>query len=152
MKTIIAGSRQVSDFIWFNNVLISVLHENNINLSEIVSGTAKGADQFGERFGAENNIPVKKFPADWNNLNVENCSIGTNTKGYKYNKVAGHQRNQKMADYSDLLIAFHYDNSTGTKDMINRMKKLKKPVIVIVIDKSWNAFINYDYYVKKELF
>ena len=47
---------------------------------------------------------MKEFPADWN----------------QYGKRAGPLRNQEMAKYSDVLIAFRYkDNpSRGTENMI----------------------------------
>lgn len=146
MKAIIAGSRQITDYNFFVNLLVNMLNKNNISISEIISGTAAGADQMGEEFAKDYNISLKKFPADWNNLNVVPCVVGVNKGGVKYNKVAGHNRNQLMADYGDLLIAFHFDNSAGTKDMINRMIKLNKKVIIFQIDKSWNTIINYDHY------
>ena len=37
-----------------------------INITEIVSGKAKGADSLGEKYASLNNIPVKEFPANWN--------------------------------------------------------------------------------------
>lgn len=60
MKTIIAGSRSVSDY----ELLRSVCDEYEI--TEIVSGTARGADLLGEQYGKEKSIPIKRFPADWN--------------------------------------------------------------------------------------
>lgn len=41
-----------------------------IDITEIVSGTARGIDRMGERYAKENNIPIKRFPAEcitfWN--------------------------------------------------------------------------------------
>lgn len=87
---------------------------------EIVSGTARGADQFGELYAESRNIPVKRFPADWN----------------RYGKAAGYRRNTQMADYAAEfpyggLIAFWDGESRGTKAMIELAKK--KGLMVEVI-------------------
>jgi len=113
MKLIIAGSRD------FNNkkLLFSKVDEikNSLNISEIVSGTANGADTLGEQYAQENNLKCTEFPADWN----------------LYGKGAGHIRNKNMAEYSDYCIVFWNGYSKGTKNMIQTMKKLNKPVITI---------------------
>jgi len=48
----------------------------------------------------------------------------------KYNALAGFNRNQQMAEYADVLIAIIKNNSSGTRDMIDRMNKLNKKVYV----------------------
>ena len=55
-KLIIAGSRTFNDY-----DLLKTNVTNIDTITEIVSGTAKGADLLGERFAVENNIPIKKF-------------------------------------------------------------------------------------------
>jgi hypothetical protein len=109
MKTILAGSRDFKDY----ELLRKVCKEEYI--TEIVSGTAKGADLLGEQFATEFEIAVKRFPAEWN----------------KYGKGAGHKRNAQMAEYADALIAFWDGNSKGTKNMIElaKMKGLKIRIV-----------------------
>jgi hypothetical protein len=103
MKLIIAGSRNFSDY----ELLRSTCNEELKNITEIVSGTANGADKLGEKYALENNIKIKRFPADWN----------------KYGKSAGYLRNAEMAKYGDSLIAFWDGKSRGTEHMINLAKK-----------------------------
>jgi hypothetical protein len=98
-KVIIAGSRTFNDY----TLLEETLNKFNLTITEIVSGTAKGADSLGERYATENNITIKKFPANW----------------AKYNKSAGYIRNKEMAEYGDILIAFWDGKSKGTKHMID---------------------------------
>ena len=62
MKTIIAGSRSITEF----NHVFTAIKKSGFNITEIVSGTAKGVDGLGELYGKNFNIPVKQFPADWN--------------------------------------------------------------------------------------
>lgn len=98
MKTIIAGSRGFADY----KYMYEQLDNCPWNITEVVSGTAKGADQRGERWAGHKNIPVTKFPAKWD----------------EYGKGAGYVRNLEMAEYADALIAFWDGESRGTNHMI----------------------------------
>ena len=113
MKLVVAGSRDFNDKkLLFEK--IDLLRER-FDITEIISGTAKGADSLGAEYGSENEIPVIEFPANWN----------------KYGKGAGHIRNKQMADYCDLGIIFWDGASLGTKNMIITMKNLNKKCYII---------------------
>jgi hypothetical protein len=86
------------------------IEENKLEVTEIVSGKARGADTLGEQYAKEKGIPVKEFPADWN----------------KYGKAAGPIRNEEMARYADWLIAFWHPDCKGTTNMIRIMREMKK--------------------------
>lgn len=107
MKLIVAGSRDFTDYELVCKHLDEIVSKYGI--SEIVSGTARGTDRLGERYAIEHNIPVKRFPADWN----------------KYGKSAGYIRNEQMARYADACICFWINKSKGTSHMINLAKKHK---------------------------
>jgi predicted Rossmann fold nucleotide-binding protein DprA/Smf involved in DNA uptake len=104
MKVIIAGGRNFSNYKLLKDYCEIIL--DNYREIEIVSGGAKGADKFGELFASENNLVVNQFLPDW----------------AKYGKAAGIKRNEYMAEYSDMLIAFWDGKSIGTKNMINLAK------------------------------
>lgn len=106
MKVIIAGSRTFNDY----EYLKQSLKELNLDITEIVCGEAKGADTLGRRYGEENNIPIKSFPAQWD----------------LYGKSAGYIRNSQMGDYADYLVAFWDGKSKGTFNMIEYMRKKGK--------------------------
>ena len=112
MKYIIAGGRD------FNNrsVLYKVLNENRYskNITEIVSGDARGADTLGAEWANVNGIRLAHFPAKWE----------------MYGKSAGFIRNADMGVYADAAIIFWDGESKGTKHMIQTMKKLNKPYYV----------------------
>lgn len=93
------------------------------HFEEIVCGMAKGADTWGRKYAEKWKIPVKEFPADWE----------------KYGKAAGSIRNKQMADYADAALVFIWDNSRGSKNMIETMKKLNKPVYVVENGKIENT-------------
>lgn len=132
MKIIIAGSRDIQSIKPEHLKMISPMI-NAGDMTELVSGMAPGVDYITYQYVKENhNIPIYECPADWYNLDVFPRRIKRNSLGVKYNVLAGYNRNQKMAEYADGLIAFIKNNSNGTKDMINRMQKLKKLVSIYV--------------------
>jgi len=119
MKVIIAGGREFNDYELLSKKCDKVLKINN-NLSsqkniEIVSGTARGTDRLGERYAVERGYPIKRFPANWD----------------KYGKSAGYRRNEEMAKYADVLIAFWDGESRGTKHMIDLAKKYNLKVGIV---------------------
>ncbi len=128
-KVIVAGGRNFKDYELLRDKLRIIL-TNKIKNCIVVSGGARGADKLGEVFAAHHNLEVERFPADWDNLEVEPCVVKYTKVGKAYNAVAGHNRNQEMAEYGDALVAFD-TGGRGTIDMIRRMKKLSKPVRVI---------------------
>ena len=110
MKVIVAGSRE--GFVAKNT--FEAIEESKFEITEIVSGTARGVDKDGEYYAGLNKIPVTRFIPDWN------------LEG----KKAGILRNIKMAEYADALVAVWDGKSVGTKHMIETMQKLNKPVYV----------------------
>ena len=107
MKVIIAGSRDFDDYEMLRKYCDFLLQSQTD--IEVVSGTAKGADQLGEKYATERGYKIKRFPADWD----------------KHGKAAGYIRNEEMAKYADSLIAFWNGNSKGTEHMINLATKYK---------------------------
>lgn len=116
-KIIVAGGRDFNDYWYLNLKVGEVLASDECYFYgmagdharyddvEIVSGGARGADFLGERFAEENFIPLKKFPADWD----------------AHGRAAGIIRNEEMARYADMLIAFLSDPpSKGTSNMIKQ--------------------------------
>ena len=113
MKIIIAGGREFSDFALLESKLAHLIQ--NVDVTEVVSGGARGADRLGEEWANIYNYPVKKFPANWN----------------KYGKSAGYKRNAEMAQYADCLVAFWDGKSRGTKHMIDLAHKQGLKVRVV---------------------
>lgn len=112
MKTIIAGSRDVTEYNW---VRIAV-EESGFEITEVVSGGARGVDRLGERYAKENDISIKRFIPDWDGLG----------------KKAGHVRNREMGDYADALIAIWDGVSKGTKGMIDYANNKGLEVYVLI--------------------
>lgn len=109
MKTIIAGTRTVTD----PTIVVAAIGAAPFQITEIVSGCARGVDTIALWLGQQWGVPCRMFPAQW--------SLG--------NK-AGPLRNQQMADYADALIAIWDGVSRGTADMISRAQAKRMPVHV----------------------
>jgi len=116
MIVIIAGSRSFSDYDLLDGVMTMFMASHEID--EIVSGTARGTDTLGAKWGRKNGIPVKEFPADW----------------HKYGKSAGIIRNKEMGNYADWLIAFWDRKSKGTKHMMEYMYSIGKKVNYVLFE------------------
>jgi hypothetical protein len=103
MKTIIAGSRTITDF----QCLEKAIAESQIPITEIVSGGAKGVDTLAITYAQQHHIPLTIMRANWD----------------KFGKSAGFRRNSEMATYGDALIALWDGESRGTLHMINVAKE-----------------------------
>jgi len=88
------------------------------DISEIVSGGARGTDALAERYALEKKIPIKVFPSDWK----------------KHGKSAGPLRNREIVVYSDTILAFWDGESTGTKSTIAIAKEMGVPSTIHRID------------------
>lgn len=111
MRCIIAGSRTATfDDVW--DAMDACEWADQI--TEVVSGTARGADLAGEAWAEMEGLPVERFPADWD----------------KEGKSAGFKRNRKMADYAGCVwggnggacITVWDGESKGTAHMMDLAK------------------------------
>ena len=115
MRTIIAGSRGITklSIVW-KAVDASGWRKE---ITTVISGTARGVDQLGERFARLYSIPVERHPAQWD----------------VYGRSAGHRRNEEMARCADALIAIWDGRSPGTRSMIGYAQKYGLKVFVYYV-------------------
>lgn len=128
MRLAIVGSRNYTN----KN---RVYHEINEcrkfhEITEIVSGGAAGADTFGVDYAKEHRIKYTVHDAKWDDLS-EPCVIKVNSKGKKYNALAGFNRNTDIVDGCDAMIAFWDGRSPGTLDSIEKARNAKKKLRVV---------------------
>ncbi|MBN1604611.1 MAG: DUF2493 domain-containing protein [Chitinispirillaceae bacterium] len=115
MKIAIVGSRsfpQLKLIEWFvNDLPLGVV---------IVSGGAMGVDKAAEEFAKNRGLEFVEFLPD-----LTGCSARHEfTEKY-------YERNQKIVDHSDLIVAFTEKEHGGTWDTIKRARKANKPVKII---------------------
>jgi hypothetical protein len=141
MRLIVSGSRSIKDYkkvyIVLNEILAHLLTQGH-HVHELVEGEAQGVDLLAKQWANESGIPVKPFPADWDNIEgVPAHRIRTNGRGHKYNIAAGYERNQRMVDYAspeDLFIAIWDGKSGGTDDCVEKAKKRGLQVLTFIVE------------------
>jgi hypothetical protein len=111
MKLIIAGSRTFTDY----QMLCQVLAQDKSRITQVLTGGARGAEQLGYRWAWTHAVKHQCFRADWE----------------RFGKAAGVRRNHQMAQAGDVLVVFGDGPSPGTAHLIQCMRALGKPVIVI---------------------
>jgi hypothetical protein len=125
MIVAIVGDREVTDY----SLVDKAIEQSGFEVTEVVSGGARGVDSLAERWARDHNIPCKVFKADWNNLRAPGAVIKVNKWRKKYNANAGFARNQDIVDYAEAVIAIQPNGPTsGTQDTVRRTKKAKKPL------------------------
>lgn len=98
MKTIIAGSRSITDM----SIVTDAIAKSGFDITTVISGMASGVDTLAVRYASQHRISLIKMPADWSQ-----------------GRSAGYQRNVQMAEVADALIAVWDGVSRGTMHMIN---------------------------------
>lgn len=123
-KVIIAGSRGFSNYKLLKEKCNEYLREKRKEYNIIIiSGGARGADFYGEKYAQDEGFSLEVFTANWN----------------KFGKSAGFRRNEQMAEVADALIAFWDGKSHGTKHMIEIMENKKLLVRVVNYETSDKA-------------
>jgi predicted Rossmann fold nucleotide-binding protein DprA/Smf involved in DNA uptake len=79
---------------------------------EIVSGGAAGVDSFAEQYAIEKGLNFRLFEPD-PSVSSPKCYF---------------DRNKKIVDYADRIIAFNNKDHSGTTNTINYARRVKKPV------------------------
>lgn len=131
MKVLVAGGRDFTNaeaIIHFINDLMAEGKLPEDTPLELVCGMAQGADITAYHVFKNNGLTIHEFPADWKDMS-EPCIRKVNKYG-AYNALAGMKRNTEMSEVAEVLIAFWDGVSKGTKDMINKMQALGKPVYI----------------------
>lgn len=112
-RLIIAGGRDYhltpADYEKLDN------HRLGLQIAEVVSGCAPGADTDGANWAKKHFIHVEPFPADWDDLSQPDARIRTRADGTRYDAEAGPRRNRQMATYADTVALF--PGGSGTADM-----------------------------------
>lgn len=88
-----------------------------VNTTEIVSGGARGIDQCAAKYAQAHGLKLTVF--------LPKYSL--------YGRVAPLKRNDEIIDYADEVIAFWDGNSKGTAYVIEKCRKLNKPVKTVIV-------------------
>ena len=110
MKLAIVGSRNLDQ--------IKIDKYVPTDVTEIVSGGAKGVDTLAKEYALKSNIRYTEFPPKYS----------------LYGKAAPIKRNEEIAQYADEALVFWNGKSKGTAQAIRFFEKLNKRVTVIIIN------------------
>lgn len=136
MKLIIAGGRDLKpSFAFISNSIQLLKPYVHGTIKEVVCGKAPGVDTEGEHWAGHMNVPVKYFPAPWDDLEHPEAVIKYRKNGSQYNAAAGPIRNKQMAEYGDVLLLIWDGKSSGSANMKLEMEKLGKPVFEVILKK-----------------
>jgi adenine/guanine phosphoribosyltransferase-like PRPP-binding protein len=110
----IIGSRGFDNYTYAKNKIIDIIKKHNLSITKIISGGADGADKIAEMFAQKFNIPIEIIKPNW-----------------ELGKQAGVIRNTDIIKKSDCVIAFWDGKSKGTKDSIDKAKRMNKRIFII---------------------
>lgn len=109
MRVAIVGSR---------NLLVDIEKYIPKNITELVSGGARGIDTLAEQWADRNNIPKLIIKPDYD----------------KYGRSAPIRRNRTIVDTADFILAIWDGKSRGTKFTIDYAKERGIPVQVVLFE------------------
>lgn len=102
-KLVVAGSRDFNDYNLLSTTLDEVVTELKTEYNvTIVSGTANGADKFGEKYAEKHGLKIERHPANWG----------------RFGRGAGPIRNAEMVKESDGVVVFWNGHSAGASNII----------------------------------
>ncbi len=110
MKVAVIGSRGLT------NVEISKYIPENV--TEIISGGARGIDTLAEEWANKNGISKTIIKPEYE----------------RYKRGAPLKRNEKIVELADVIIALWDGKSRGTKFTIDYAKELKKEVKIYILE------------------
>ena len=96
------------------------------NVTEIISGGAKGVDTSAREYAIAQGLPLREF--------LPECS--------RYGKSASLKRNLQIISQADLVLAFWDGSSHGTRFVIDLCHKMGIPVQIWVPAKHSESLVN----------
>ena len=117
MRVGVVGSRDFFDYDLLSKTLAP------LEITQIVSGGAKGADSLAAKYAKENKLALIEFIPVWYKDGV-------------YDNAAGFKRNKDIVNASDIIYAFWDGQSKGTKSSIDYAKKIGVKSVVILYQKQ----------------
>ena len=132
MKIAIVGSREYTNKTKIKEFVLTLKKKFGERLEIISGGQQHGADGIAKKIALEYEIDYKEFAPAHYKYNIH-CALPRKFYGAAYSTGHYHIRNDHIAKYSDIVIAFIPDNtkSSGTQDTLKRAKKYGKKTIVI---------------------
>lgn len=147
MKLLVTGSRKCakSDYSIFEEWLNNLIIEKDLEITEVIHGGAKGADQFADRWAEARRIPIKVYRPNYkelgkraplvrNDVMVELCDICVAV--FKFNQTGGTMYTAKGARAKNKLIGELKLDFKSVNDRLDIMIDLTQRMIDLLDKKS----------------
>jgi hypothetical protein len=116
MKLAIVGSRNMGiSYSKFEELLLAEINISEV--TQIVSGGAKGIDTFAKLFAGKHHVPLMEFLPKYG----------------AYGKYATLRRNTEIVREANVVVAFPTADSKGTLHSMSEAKRLGKRLIIVKI-------------------
>jgi predicted Rossmann fold nucleotide-binding protein DprA/Smf involved in DNA uptake len=116
VRTIIAGSRSIRDIMLVYSAM-DLAETAGIIPTVVLSGTAAGVDEDGERWAMRRGIPVERYPADWDT----------------YGRSAGFRRNELMVSKAEAVVVLWDGESKGAAHTVRMARRAMLKLLVVEI-------------------
>ena len=113
MKVAVIGSRSFDDYEKMTKIL------DELDIKELVTSGAKGADSLAQKYAENRGIPCKLF-----------LPLHQTDPSVKYHVKWFFVRNTELVNYAEHIVAFWNGLSKGTKFTIDYAKSQGKPVTI----------------------
>jgi predicted Rossmann fold nucleotide-binding protein DprA/Smf involved in DNA uptake len=111
MKLAIIGSRSFDDY----DLLSRMVSANYPQVTMIISGGARGADELARQFAFERGIEIREYLPEWK----------------RHGRAAGQIRNRLIIDDADAVLAFWDGSSKGTRGGLEYARKQGKEIVIL---------------------
>ena len=88
---LVAGSRSITNY----SLVVAAIEESGFEVTEVLSGSARGVDRLGECFAAQHGLPVVQIKPDWSRR-----------------RHAGFQANSELAALSEAAVVARHGTTT----------------------------------------
>lgn len=128
-RVIVAGSRSLKNADQIGGYLARLIKPEHGSL-EIVHGDADGVDAIAGIWASSCHLTVTPMPALWDVFQGPHVVRQVGRSGREYNRLAGYDRNARLAAYGTRLIALWDGHSRGTQQMVLCARAAGLPVLV----------------------
>lgn len=127
LRIVVSASRKFRDQVFVYNALDQLTER--LDEVTILSGMCEdSADIWAVEWAKYRGWLWEEYPADWDNISAPGSVVRRRRDGTPYNLLAGHARNETMAQKGQALVAFHLNNSGGCGDMCKRAQAHGLPI------------------------
>lgn len=140
IRPVIFGVRDFDDVSLFDQCMRKSMKDFGFNKDElkasicfIVGAEQNGISKLASRWCVQHGYQHALFSPNWGDVDIEGAVVKYRNNE-PYNAVAGHWRDEEMAEVCTHGITFYDGVSSGTQDMMDRVIERGSPCAVYYVD------------------